>query len=85
MHYTGTIWRPPFEANSALLQVTVGCTHHGCKFCSLYDVDFRMSPMEEIEADLQELNHFHHGAERVFLCKINRGICPYYGHDTEKP
>lgn len=71
MHYTGTIWRPPFETDSALLQVTVGCTHHSCKFCSLYDVDFSMSPMEEIEADLQELKHFHRAAKRVFLTGAN--------------
>ena len=36
MHYTGTIWRPPYEAFSLLLEVTAGCTHHRCKFCTLY-------------------------------------------------
>ena len=35
MHYTGTIWRPPYEAYSLLVQVTAGCTHHSCKFCTL--------------------------------------------------
>ena len=57
MHYTGTIWRPPYEASSLLLEVTAGCTHHKCKFCTLYNdlpFKFRMSPMEDIEADLQE-------------------------------
>lgn len=57
MHFNGTIWRPPYEAGSLLLQVTAGCTHHACKFCTLYDdlpFRFRMSPMSEIEADLQE-------------------------------
>lgn len=71
MHYTGTIWRPPFESNSALLQITCGCTHHLCKFCSLYDVDFQMSPMSEIETDLEELSHFHSGATRVFMTGAN--------------
>ena len=58
MHYTGTIWRPPYEASSLLLEVTAGCTHHKCKFCTLYNdlpFKFRMSPMEDIEADLQEV------------------------------
>lgn len=57
MHYTGTIWRPPYEAQSLLLQVTAGCTHHRCKFCTLYDdlpFDFRLSPLGEVEADLLE-------------------------------
>ena len=57
MHYTGTIWRPPYEAASLLLEVTAGCTHHKCKFCTLYHnlpFKFRMSPLEDIESDLQE-------------------------------
>lgn len=57
MHYTGTIWRPPYEASSLLLEVTAGCTHHKCKFCTLYeDLPFRFkkSPLEDIEADLKE-------------------------------
>ena len=57
MHFDGTIWRPPYEAGSLLLQVTAGCTHHACKFCTLYDglpFRFRMSPLEEVESDLRE-------------------------------
>ena len=57
MHFDGTIWRPPYEAGSLLLQATAGCTHHACKFCTLYEdlpFRFRMSSLEEIEADLQE-------------------------------
>lgn len=58
MHYTGTIWRPPYEVRSLLLEVTAGCTHHKCKFCTLYNdlpFKFRMSPIKDIEADLLEL------------------------------
>lgn len=57
MHYTGIIWRPPYEADSLLLEVTAGCTHHSCKFCTLYDdlpFKFRMSPLDDVEMDLQE-------------------------------
>lgn len=68
MHFTGTIWRPPFEANSSLLQVTVGCTHDRCKFCSLYDgINFRVSPMNEIEEDLAELKRFSPCTKRIFM------------------
>lgn len=79
MHYTGTIWRPPYEAGSLLIEVTAGCTHHACKFCTLYHdlpFRFRMSPLEDIEADLQEareaLRAWKSGrVERVFLVGAN--------------
>ena len=64
MHFTGTIWRPPYEWDSLLLEVTAGCTHHRCKFCTLYDdlpFSFRMSPLEDVEADLQEAQLFQTG------------------------
>ena len=57
MHFDGTIWRPPYEAYSLLIQATAGCTHHACKFCTLYEdlpFRFRMSPLSEIEEDLRE-------------------------------
>ena len=74
MHYTGTVWRPPYEAWSALLQVTAGYTHHKCKFCTLYDdvpSKFRMSPTDEIEDDLKELYHYTPDVTRVFLVGAN--------------
>lgn len=85
MHYTGTIWRPPYEAASLLLQVTAGCTHHRCKFCTLYNdlpFPFRMSPMTEIVSDLQEARDAvkHSGArpiERVFLTGANPFVLSY--------
>ena len=54
MHYTGTVWRPPYEADSLLLEATAGCTHHRCRFCTLYqDIPFRMTPLRDLEADLR--------------------------------
>lgn len=70
MHYTGTIWRPPYEAGSLLIQVTAGCTHHRCKFCTLYDdlpFRFRMSPMSEVEANLLEAQTELRGIEEARL------------------
>ena len=85
MHYTGTIWRPPYEASSLLLEVTAGCTHHQCKFCTLYEdlpFRFRMTPMEVIEADLQEaertLRLWNRGnIRRVFLTGANPFVLSY--------
>lgn len=71
-HFTGTVWRPPYEAHSVLLQATVGCTHHACKFCGLYgDLRFRVSPMAEIDADLQIIARWQPRARRVFLVGAN--------------
>jgi radical SAM superfamily enzyme YgiQ (UPF0313 family) len=72
MHFTGQIWRPPTEAKNALLQVTSGCMHNKCKFCSLYyGTPFRMSPLVEIEMDLAELKKPFFMAKRVFLTGAN--------------
>ena len=78
MHFTGTIWRPPYEANSVLLQVTSGCTHNRCKFCSLYPgISFRISPKEEIEADLKIIRHYQPRARRIFLTGANPFVMSY--------
>jgi radical SAM superfamily enzyme YgiQ (UPF0313 family) len=59
---------PPPEADSMLLQVTVGCAHNQCAFCNMYrDVRFRMIQMEQIEADLEEARGIYPKAERIFL------------------
>lgn len=74
MHFTGTIWRPPYESWSALLQVTAACTHHQCKFCTLYDdvpFKFKMSQESEIVEDLRELNSLVPDATRIFLTGAN--------------
>lgn len=79
MHYTGTIWRPPYEASSLLLEATAGCTHHSCKFCTLYEdlpFKFRMSPLEDIESDLQE-------AQMLFHPPGSRQTARLFGRRTE--
>ena len=55
MDYVGRIYRPPSEAHSLLLQVTVGCSHNRCSYCDMYrDKQFRAKPKELIEQDLRE-------------------------------
>lgn len=74
MHYTGTIWRPPYEAYSLLIQVTAGCTHHSCKFCTLYEdlpFKFKLSPFSEVEQDLAEASKYYHKVPRVFFTGAN--------------
>ena len=77
MHYTGTVWRPPFEFRSLLLQVTTGCSHNGCSFCSMYrKTPFRVSPMEEVRADLEEAARHFPETERVFLLSGDAFVLP---------
>ncbi len=72
LHFTGQVWRPPYEANSQLLQLTSGCTWHKCKFCSLYHgTPFRMSPLSEVEEDLKVIRQWQPRARRVYLTGAN--------------
>lgn len=65
LHFSGQVWRPPYEANSQLLQLTSGCTWHKCKFCSLYHgTPFRMSPLSEVEEDLKVIRRWQPRARR---------------------
>jgi len=68
MNMTGIVYRPPYEANSLLLQVTLGCSHNKCTFCYMYpDVQFNVCPMEEVEADIEEATRYCPNVKRVFL------------------
>ena len=72
LHFSGQVWRPPYEANSQLLQLTSGCTWHKCKFCSLYHgTPFRMSPLSEVEEDLKVIRQWQPRARRVYLTGAN--------------
>ena len=74
MHYTGTIWRPPYEAYALLVQVTAGCTHHSCKFCTLYEdlpFKFKLSPFSEVKADLEEASKYYRKIPRIFFIGAN--------------
>lgn len=69
MDYVGRIYRPPSEAHSLLLQVTVGCSHNRCAYCDMYrDKQFRAKPWELVLADLREARRIGPRFSRVFLC-----------------
>ncbi|MDQ5987781.1 MAG: hypothetical protein CSYNP_03527 [Syntrophus sp. SKADARSKE-3] len=76
MKYEGNIIRPPSEAHSLLLQVTVGCSHNRCNFCGTYkDVKFRIKSQEEILEDIMEASQYRR-VEKVFLCDGDALIIP---------
>ncbi len=72
MHFTGTVYRNPYWPTWPLLEITQGCTHNSCKFCTMYrDVPFKMSPMEWIEEDLKELAQSDPDARTIQLLSAN--------------
>lgn len=76
MKYEGMIIRPPSEAHSLLLQVTVGCSHNKCTFCGTYKGEkFRIKSFEEIEEDILEAASWG-PIDRVFLCDGDALIVP---------
>ena len=66
MKYEGMIFRPPSEADSLILQVTVGCSYNRCTFCAAYQGKrFRIKSLEEIKEDVDEASPYK--IRRVFL------------------
>jgi radical SAM superfamily enzyme YgiQ (UPF0313 family) len=69
MSYEGNIFRPFSEANSYLLQCTVGCSHNACTFCGMYkDKKYRVRPLEEIKEDIRAAKEYYGDMDKVFLC-----------------
>ena len=72
MHFTEPIYRNPYWPTFPLLQITQGCTHNRCKFCTMYKgVKFRLQPMEWIEEDLRELSETVPDATTIQLLSAN--------------
>ncbi len=78
MHYDdGAFYRPLFENDMLQLQVARGCSHNRCKFCDMYHEPFRVSPIEEVEQDLDEVVASVPCVRRVFLTGGNALCLPY--------
>lgn len=63
------IYRPPSEARSYLLQVTVGCSHNRCRFCSMFKAKkFHVRPMDDILDDIDMARKYYRYVNKIFLC-----------------
>jgi len=68
MRYEGTLYRPPSEARSYILQATIGCSHNRCVFCDMYRVKtFRLRPLDQVLEDIREAARVHPATTRVFV------------------
>lgn len=68
MNYVGNLIRPPSEADSIILQVTVGCSYNKCTFCAPYKgVPFQLKDPETVAADLQFARTHCQRQRRLFL------------------
>ncbi len=68
MRYEGNIYRPPSEAYSLIVQVTIGCAHNKCTFCSMFkDKKFRVRNVEEVIEDLKSARSYYRNVDRIFL------------------
>jgi len=78
MHYEGTCIRPPSEANSILLQATVGCSHNKCTFCGTYkDKPFRIKDNDIILSDILFASRYMRSTKRLFIMDGDALIIPY--------
>lgn len=68
MQYYGNVFRPPSEARSLIVQVTIGCAHNDCTFCYMYkDEPFIIRKVEDVQKDLIEMSSYRPYIERIFL------------------
>ncbi len=78
MHFTEPVYRNPYWPTWPLLEVTSGCTHNRCKFCTMYKgVRFSTVPIEQIEEDLRELAETTPHARTVQLLSANPLVLTY--------
>ena len=68
MRYFGSVYRPPSEAYSLIVQVTYGCSHNTCAFCSMYkEKHFALRPLEEVLEDFRMARQTYRAVDKVFL------------------
>lgn len=68
MRYEGNIYRPPSEAYSLIIQVTIGCSHNDCTFCTMFkDKRFRVRDVNEVIEDLHTARRTYAHVEKIFL------------------
>ncbi|MFC1908657.1 radical SAM protein [Chloroflexota bacterium] len=80
MYDSMVIIRPPSEANSFLLPVTIGCSNNTCTFCGTYNgIEFRIRKFEDIKRDIDNIAQNHgRSVSRGFLENGDAIIAPQH-------
>ena len=77
LHYSGNVYRPPSEAYSLIVQVTLGCSHNKCAFCNMYkDKKFEIVPIDQVMEDLLWARQTYSRIQRIFLADGDALILP---------
>jgi molybdenum cofactor biosynthesis enzyme MoaA len=75
IEYDQPLFRPPAEANSFILQVSLGCSYNKCAFCSMYESkSFKVRSLEDIFADIDAMKS-QTNIRRVFLADGDALAC----------
>ena len=76
IEYEGRVFRPPSEAYSLIVQVTIGCSHNKCTFCDMYkEKRFHVRKLEEVKADFDEARRMYRRVGRIFLADGDALMC----------
>ncbi len=76
MDYVGHVIRPPSEAYSMIIQVTVGCSHNQCTFCGTYKgQNFYIKNLDQIKRDIDEASSYYR-YKKAFLADGDVLILP---------
>lgn len=77
IQYEGTLYRPPSEAYSLIIQATIGCSNNTCTFCSMYKAKhFRIRPIEDVLQDLRVGRELYGYVKRIFIADGDALIMP---------
>ena len=77
--YDFPLYRPPSEAYSLIIQITLGCSHNKCSFCSMYkEKKFVIKPIEDIKSDIDAFRAMYknRSVEKIFLADGDALVVP---------
>ncbi len=75
--YDYPLYRPPSEAYSLILQITLGCSHNGCVFCGMYQSKhFHIKSIEEIKMEMDMFATRYSHIDKIFLADGNALTAP---------